>query len=111
MGGFHQACIFLFVKVLFKCYNCLVFQDMKENKELVTTAESTTETRSQMLVNYLKDLSSMLHIIFAGRAGNINLHLTAERHTLKLIFAFDHIKYNRYNSFQQAFQLFCNFTS
>ena len=58
-----------------------------------------------MLVNYLKDLSSMLHIIFAGRAGNINLHLTAERHMLKLIFAFDHIKYNRYNSFQQAFRV------
>ena len=27
MGGFHQTCIFLFVRVLFKCYNCLVFQD------------------------------------------------------------------------------------
>ena len=49
--------------------------NMKEYKELVTTILSTTETRSQMVVNYLKDVSSMLVIISAVRTGNITQHL------------------------------------
>ena len=76
---------------------------MKECKELVTAVLSTTWTRLQMVMNYLKDVSTMLVITSAIRTGNITQHLQAESQMLKLIFAFDHIKYVRYNSFQQAF--------
>ena len=76
---------------------------MKEYKELVTTVLRTTEARSQMVVNYLKDVSTMLAIISAARTGNITQHFQTERSIPKLIFAFDHIKYACYNSFQQAF--------
>ena len=56
-----------------------------------------------MVVKYLKDASSILAMIFAVRTGNITQQLQGERKMLKLIFAFDHIKFNRYNSFQQGF--------
>ena len=75
----------------------------KEYKDLVTAVLSSTDTRSQMVVNSLNDVSTMLAIISAVRTGNITQHLQAERQMLKLIFTFDHIKYARYNSFQHAF--------
>ena len=45
----------------------------------------------------------MLAIISAVQTGNITQQLQAERQMLKLIFAFDHINYACYNSFQQTF--------
>ena len=45
----------------------------------------------------------MLAITSAVRTGNITQHGLAERQMLKHIFAFDHIKYACYNSFQEAF--------
>ena len=42
----------------------------------------------------------MLAIISAVQTGNITQQLQAERQMLKLIFAFDHINYACYNSFQ-----------
>ena len=56
-----------------------------------------------MVVNYLKDASSILAMIFAVWTGNITQQIQGERKVLKLIFAFDLIKFNRYNSFQQGF--------
>ena len=41
--------------------------------------------------------------VSAVRTGNITQHLQAERQMLKIIFAFDHINYSRYNSFQHVF--------
>ena len=70
-------------------------KNLNEYKELVTTVLSTAETRSQMVVSYLKVVSTMLTII--------SRVLQAKRQMLKFIFTFDHIKYARYNSFQQAF--------
>ena len=56
-----------------------------------------------MVVNYLKDVTNMLAIISAVQTGNITQLFQAEKEMVKLIFAFDHIKYARYNSFEQAF--------
>ena len=76
--------------------------NVKEYKELVTAVLSTTGTRSKMVLNYLRDVSTMLAIAFALRTGNSTQHLQAERQILKLIFAFDQIKHARYNSFQHV---------
>ena len=56
-----------------------------------------------MVVNYLKDVSTVLAIVSAVRTRNITQHLQAGRQMLKLIFVFDHISYVRYNSFQHVF--------
>ena len=56
-----------------------------------------------MLVNYLKDVSTMLAIVSAVRTRKITQHLPAERKILKLILAFVHINYAPYNSFQHVF--------
>ena len=53
--------------------------NMKEYKERVTAVLSTTRTRSQMVVNYLKDVSTILAVVSAIRAWNITQHLQAER--------------------------------
>ena len=56
-----------------------------------------------MVANYLKDVSTMLATVSAVGTRNIIEHLQAERQMLKLIFAFDHINYARYNSFHHVF--------
>ena len=61
---------------------------------------ATTGTHSQMTIEYLKDVSLMLMLVTAARKANIEMHLQAEREFLKIVFAFDHINYARYNSFQ-----------
>ena len=48
---------------------------MKGYKELRTAVLSITGTRSQMVVNYLKDVSTVLAIASAVRTGNITQHL------------------------------------
>ena len=55
-----------------------------------------------MVVNYLKDVSTMLTIVTAVQTGNITQLLQAERQMLKLIFTFDLINYDCYNSFQHV---------
>ena len=57
--------------------------NMKKYKELVNAVLSTTGTRSQMLVNYLKDVSTLLAIVSTVQTGNITQHLQAERQMLK----------------------------
>ena len=61
-----------------------------------------TDTRSQMSIQYLRDISIMLSIVSAVREGCIDRHLQAEREFLKLAFAFDHVNYSRYNSYQHV---------
>ena len=77
--------------------------NMEEYKELITTVLSTTGTRSQMVVNYWKDVSNILVIVSSTWTGSITQHLQAERQIPKLIFVFDHINCVSYNSFQHAF--------
>ena len=76
--------------------------NVKEYKELVTAVLSTTGTRSEMVLNYLRDVSTMLAIAFALRTGNSTQNPQAERQIIKLIFAFDQIRHARYNSFEHV---------
>ena len=57
---------------------------------------STTGTRSN-------DVSTVLAIVSAVQTANITPHPQAERYLLKLTFAFHHISYFRYNSFEHVF--------
>ena len=61
---------------------------MKEYKQLL---QSITRMRSQMMVNYLKDVSNILAIVSAVQTGNITQYFQAEKQMLKLIFVFHHI--------------------
>ena len=56
-----------------------------------------------MVVNYLKDVSTMLTTVLAVETGNITQHLQAELQILKITFVFDHISSARCNSFQHVF--------
>ena len=51
---------------------------------------------------YIKDVSSMLVLIFAVREKKTELHLAAERELLPKRFAFNHINYSRYLIFQRV---------
>ena len=44
----------------------------------------------------------MVAIVSAVREGDIFKHLQAERELLKLVFAFDHVHYGRYNTYQHV---------
>ena len=57
----------------------------------------------QMTVAYLQDVSALLALVSAVREGDLERHLQAEREMLKHCFAFDHINYVRYLSFQHVF--------
>ena len=52
---------------------------------------------------YLKDVSSLLALVSTVRESNLEQHLQAEREMLKQCFAFDHINYARYMSFQHVY--------
>ena len=45
----------------------------------------------------------MLAMVSALREGDFYRHLQAERRTINLIFAFDHVNYARYNSYQHVY--------
>ena len=62
----------------------------------------TTDSKSQMTLTYL---TVMLAIVSAVREGHIDRHLQAERQFLKLVFAFDHVNYANYNTYQHVFIL------
>ena len=49
-----------------------------------------------MTIEYIKDVSKMLSLIYAVRGNSIELHLAAERAMLPKCFAFDHPNYCRY---------------
>jgi len=60
-------------------------------------------TENKMTIAYLKDISSLLALVWAVRVGNLECHLQAEREMIKFCFAFDHVNYSRYLSFQQVY--------
>ena len=64
--------------------------------------QTSEDSESQMTVRYLKDGSLLFSLISAVRERNICRHLQAERQLLKLYFAFHHINYSRYMSFQHS---------
>ena len=51
---------------------------------------------------YLKDVSTILAIVSAVREGDLKKHFSAEREFLKLMFAFDHINYAGYITYQDV---------
>ena len=75
---------------------------MEEFFQFSSMFMSTTGYLSQMTMQYLKDISMMLAIVSAVREGDIFKHLQAEREMLKLVFAFGHVQYARYNTFQHV---------
>ena len=59
-------------------------------------------TQCRMMIEYLKDVSKLLALIYAVRERSIELHLVAERALLPKCFAFDHVNYCRYLSVQHV---------
>ena len=51
----------------------------------------------------VKDVSTMLVIVFAVRKGGLKKHFSGEREILKLMFAFDHINCARYVTYQHVY--------
>ena len=76
---------------------------MNEFQSLQKNVVSTSGTKSQMTLVYLKDISLLLSLVFAAREQNLDLHLPAEREILKLLHAHDHVHYSRCNTFQHVF--------
>ena len=62
----------------------------------------TSYTQTCMMNQYIKDVSSMLALIFAVQEKKSELHLAAERELLHKCFAFNHINYSHYLTFQHV---------
>ena len=56
-----------------------------------------------MTICFIKDVSSLLALASAVREENFERHVIAEREMVKYYFAFDHINYARYMSYQQVY--------
>ena len=71
-------------------------------KEICATLMHSEGTQAKMMVEYLKDVSAMLCLIAAMREKSIETHLAAERTLLPKCFAFGHVNYARYLTFQHV---------
>ena len=60
-------------------------------------------TQCKMTVTYLKDISSLLASVVTVGGDNFQFHMEGKRDMLKYCFAFDHINYARYMSFQHLY--------
>ena len=60
------------------------------------------ETQARMIIEYIKDVSKMLSLIYVVRENSIELHLAAERAMLPKYFAFDHPNYFGYLTAQHV---------
>ena len=56
-----------------------------------------------MTKKYWKDVSTMLAVVFAVRKVDLKRYFSAAQEILKLIFAFDHINYPKYNTHQHVY--------
>lgn len=81
--------------------NVLLNKDFNELFKEATTPASGTE--SKMTIEYLKDVSALFALVSAVREKDFERHMQAERDMLKHCFAFDHINYARYLSFQHVY--------
>lgn len=59
-------------------------------------------TEAEIMIEYLKDVSTMLAFISSVREKHIERHLQAERALLPQLFAFGHINYARYLTYQHV---------
>ena len=64
-------------------------------------------TQSKMMLEYMRDVSKMLALVYAVREKSIELHAAAERELLPKCFAFDHVNYCRFPS-KSVFMLYAN---
>ena len=55
-----------------------------------------------MILGYTNDVSEILALISAGRENNIDRYIQAERALLPELFAFGHMNYARYLTFQHV---------
>ena len=80
-----------------------VFMSNPEYQKLSSDSMSSSGgTQSDIVTGYLKDVSEMLALISAVRENNIERHLQAERALLPQLFAFGHMNYARYLTFQHV---------
>ena len=63
---------------------------------------SNSGTESEMMIEYLKDVSAMLALISSVRENYIERHIQAERALLPQLFAFGHFNYARYLTYQHV---------
>ena len=75
----------------------------QKSKLVQNILEEQTGTESKMRIRYLKDVSSLLALVSAVREKNLDRHLQAEMEMLQYCFAFDHINYAWYLSYQQVY--------
>ena len=74
-----------------------------EFESLCTDLLSTTGgSEVEMMIEYLKDVSNMLALISSVREKHIERHLQAERVLLPQLFAFGHVNYARYLTYQHV---------
>ena len=76
---------------------------MQSFKDMVASLLKDVEgTQKRRTIAYLKDVSALLSMVAAVRESNIELHLQAERNMIPLTFAFNHINYARYCTYQHV---------
>ena len=87
------------------CFNTLgAVIKLPEFKSLVSRILQQNEgSEAHFIMTYLKDVSSMLAMVSAVREADIERHLEAEREIISQTFAFNHLNYARYLSYQHAF--------
>ena len=69
-------------------------------EQIITLCEGT---ESRMMIAYLRDVSSLLALVSAVREADFEHHLQAERDMIKQCFAFNHVNYVQYLSFQHVY--------
>ena len=80
-------------------------------KEMVASLlEDVKGTEKRLTMAYLKDVSALLSMVAAVWESNIELHLQAQRNMILLTFAFNHINYARYCTYQHVLLSIAFFT-
>ena len=82
--------------------NLRSLMEQKEFQVLRKELLATTGTESLMIVEYLKDVSCLLALISSVREKSIERHMQAERALLPQLFAFKHVNYARYLTYQHV---------
>ena len=65
--------------------------------------DDTVGTEAKMTICFIKTVSSLLALVSAAQDNNSERHLQEESEMIKYCFAFNHINYTRYLSYQQVY--------
>ena len=76
--------------------------EMEEFDTIYMKLLETTGTQSQMMVQYMCDVSNLLALVSSVREHDIWRHIQAERALLPKLFAFGHPNYSRYLTYQHV---------